>query len=87
MELPERLDASWVDALPDAELLNVESELHDAFIVIETEERRLHGDDYQLARGSAELMLAWRRWSMASLATRARGLHARYRPPARRQKH
>ena len=38
-----------------------------------------------LQRGSAELMLAWRRWNMASLATRARGLHARHRPPGHKR--
>jgi len=82
MQLPERIAASWVKSLPDAELLNAESELHDVFLVAEHEERRRRGDAYELARGSAELMLAWQRWSMVSFATRARGLHARYRAPA-----
>ena len=86
MKLPERINASWVDSLADGELLSVESQLHEAFNVLENEERQLRGDQYALARGSAALMLAWRHWNMASLATRARGLHARHRPPSHRRK-
>ena len=83
MELPERINASWVESLADADLVRIESQLHDVFNLAETEERRVQGGKYSLTRGSAELMLAWQRWNMVSLATRARGLHARYRPPAK----
>lgn len=84
MQLPEKINASWIDSLADADLLQAESQLHDAFNRLETEERRARGDEYALATGSAELMLAWQRWNMANHATRARGLHPRYRPPSRR---
>lgn len=87
MQLPERIAASWITSLPDAELLAVESQLHEVFLVAEDEERQRRGDAYELARGSAELMLAWQRWSVVSVAARSRGLLTHYRAPASRRAH
>ena len=79
MKLPDRIDGKWVDSLKDNDLLKAEFALHKTFVKLESEEKKLRGERYELMRSSAPLMDAWLRWSTVCTATRARGLHPRYR--------
>jgi hypothetical protein len=79
MRYPGNIDARWIDALSDGELLDAEAELRERFAKQQSLERKRSGAAYSLLRGPEELTSAWMRWSMVSTATRERGLRARYR--------
>ena len=74
MNLPEKIDARWIDALSDEELQSAEGELHARFTKLDAAERQTRGAAYDLLRGPEALTGAWMRWSMVSSAARARGL-------------
>jgi hypothetical protein len=79
MTLPDRIDAKWIDSLGDTELVQAEWELHKVFSRTENDEKKVHGTAMGTANWSELLMAAWMRWSLVQNATRARGLHPRYR--------
>jgi hypothetical protein len=79
MELPNRIDARWIDSLADKQLLRAEHALHTTFSRREAEEKRLRGSAYVMLRGPEPLVSAWIRWAMVNNATRARGLQPSYR--------
>jgi hypothetical protein len=82
MRVPEHVTSAWMDSLDDGDLLTAESRLHTAFSTLETEQRSLRGQSYQLLRGPAELLAAWANWSRVSTEIRERRLHARRRRSA-----
>ena len=75
MRLPEKINAKWIDALSNEQIVDAESQLRRAFARVEKAEKKQRGEAYALMRGSEELMLAWDRWTRVNGATRARGLH------------
>ncbi|MFL5576722.1 MAG: hypothetical protein ACJ79S_12215 [Gemmatimonadaceae bacterium] len=77
MRLPETINFRWIDGLADDALLTAETSLHKKFSTLQAAERKKRGAEFQLMRGSAELLLAWDRWSRVSSAARERGLHLR----------
>ena len=74
MMLPDRINAAWIDALSDAQLLEAEVDLHATFTTLDRAERSRRGASYDLMRGPEPLTGAWMRWSMVSNAVRSRGL-------------
>lgn len=78
--VPETINQTWIETLADDDILDIERRLHAKFSVIERREKKLHGARYQLFKGSAELLLAWDRWSRVSNATRERSLRIRREP-------
>ncbi|HYD53265.1 MAG TPA: hypothetical protein VEA99_11580 [Gemmatimonadaceae bacterium] len=79
MKLPERINANWIDAQSDEDLLSAEGDLHKSFTKQDKAERTRRGAEYQLLRGPESLTGAWMRWSMVSNAVRLRGLRVRDR--------
>jgi hypothetical protein len=74
VQVPDRINSQWLDALSDDELRGAEGELHAQFTAADRTERKLRGTTYDLMRGPETLTRAWMRWSMVSSAARARGL-------------
>ena len=74
MNLPERINAQWIDTLSDPELLEAEVNLHETFAALDRAEKARRGESYELLRGPEALTGAWMRWSMVSNAARTRGL-------------
>ena len=83
MLLPDRLTAAWIATLADTQLLQVESHLHGAFFVEETDEKRRRGGSYTLLQGPESLVTAWHRWILVNNEVRTRGLVIRQRNAAR----
>jgi hypothetical protein len=79
MTVPDRVTADWVAALPNGQLMTVESRLHSEFIDEENVEREKRGDRYTLLQGPAALVNAWLRWQMVNNEARSRGLLVRHR--------
>ena len=79
MKVPEHITGEWMDSLTDGDLLVAESSLRKSFFNLEREEKKRDGAQYELMRGSAELLAAWSRWSRVSTETRTRGLHPRWK--------
>jgi hypothetical protein len=75
---PDIINMKWIDTLTDADLLDVESRLHEQLAVIERREKKAKGDKYLLFRGPADLLDAWDRWSRINAATRERSLKPRH---------
>jgi len=76
MNLPDRINAQWIDTLSDPELIEVEGNLHETFAALDQAEKARRGESYSLLRGPEALTGAWMRWSMVSNAVRTRGLRA-----------
>lgn len=79
MNYPERIGASWLAGLTDAELQQAEWDLRSTFAQIESSEKARRGDRYDLMCGPPSLTNAWMRWSMVANAARARSLTLRYK--------
>lgn len=77
MRLPETITFRWIDGLENDALLAAEASLHTKFSTLQAAERKKRGAEFELMRGSAELLAAWDRWSRVSSAARERGLHLR----------
>jgi hypothetical protein len=77
MRLPETITHRWIAGLENDALLAAETSLHTKFSTLQASERRKRGAEFELMRGSAELLAAWDRWSRVSSAARERGLHLR----------
>jgi len=77
MRMPEHVTGSWMDSLTDGDLLTAESRLHKSFSTIEKAQKKLLGSEYELMRGSPELLAAWGCWSRVSTEARVRRLHVR----------
>jgi hypothetical protein len=76
MQIPERLNARWIDSISDAQLVSAEDQLHTEFVTYERAEKQRRGSRYELLRGPTTLVNAWLRWLLVSNATRSRGLLA-----------
>lgn len=74
MNIPDHINARWIDALGDEQLVQAEAELHAIFHEHETTEKARRGERYVLLQGPAVLVTAWHRWLQLSNATRSRGL-------------
>jgi hypothetical protein len=79
MEVPNRINGSWVATLTDEEIIGVEAGLHETYTALEHREKQARGDRYDLMRSPADLMEAWSRWSLVNAATRSRSLNPRKR--------
>ena len=79
MRVPTVINARWIDSLSNADLERAELRLRAVFARRERVEKKRRGIRYRLLQGPEALTGAWLRWSMVSNATRARGLHVRYR--------
>jgi hypothetical protein len=79
MNLPERINASWLGTLTDTDLVNVEAQLHGRFMALEKREKVLRGAKYNLVMGPPDLMDAWDRWCRVNTATTVRQLVPRRR--------
>lgn len=77
MKLPERITLGWLDSLVDADLIVAESTLREKFFALEHKEKARHGDEYDMMRGSEELLAAWDRWSRTSNEAVRRGIRVR----------
>ena len=77
MKLPQTINFKWIDGLENDDLLTAEARLHKQFSTLQSSERKKRGEDFELMRGSAELLAAWDQWSRVSAAARERGLHLR----------
>lgn len=80
MKLPERVNASWIASLADAQLLQAEGLLHAEFQKEQLAEKKRVGAKYDMMRGPESLMSAWQRWLMVSNEMRARGVLLHRRP-------
>ena len=79
MNVPERISADWIGTLTDADLIDVESLLHERFTALERREKVSKGSRYDLFRSPPDVMDAWDRWSRVLTATRSRSLSPRKR--------
>jgi hypothetical protein len=77
MRLPALINALWIDALPDNDLLEAESRLHAKFFKLEQAQKKLRGDKYMLFRGPVEVTDAWDRWARVNNAMYVRRLSPR----------
>lgn len=80
MKLPERVNASWIATLEDAQLLQAEAQLHAEFSKEELAEKKRAGARYEMMRGPESLMSAWQRWLLVSNEMRARGVLIHRKP-------
>ncbi|HVZ76798.1 MAG TPA: hypothetical protein VG818_02310 [Gemmatimonadaceae bacterium] len=74
MQLPDNVNARWIDTLADDQLIKAEAALHAVFNRQESTEKARAGERYMLLQGPAELVNAWQRWLMVNNETRSRGL-------------
>ena len=74
MTIPDRVDARWIAALADKQLVSAEAELHASFQREEVAEKQRAGARYMLLNGPSNLVNAWLRWLLESNAARSRGL-------------
>jgi hypothetical protein len=74
MVLPEKVNARWIAALGNDELLEAEAQLHSVFQKEEKAEKLRTGARYTMLRGPETLVSAWHRWLLVSNATRSRGM-------------
>jgi hypothetical protein len=79
MQLPDRIDPTWIGTLDDGALADAERQLNQIFFGLERQEKERRGTQYQLLRGPAPLIDAWLRWSLVTNAARKRGLRLHYR--------
>lgn len=72
MMIPDTLNARWVAALGNDQLLTAEAALRAIFHAEETQAKAHSGQRYVLLQGPPTLINAWHRWSLASneMATR-----------------
>lgn len=80
MKLPERVNATWIATLADAQLVQAESQLHAEFAKEENAEKKRAGARYQMMRGPETLMSAWQRWLLVNNEVRARGVLIHRKP-------
>jgi hypothetical protein len=64
------------------ELLDAEFAMHVRFIQLDAVEKRLKGRQYNLMKGSAELVDVWDQWGRLTRAARARSLEPRKLSPS-----
>lgn len=79
MQIPERVDARWIETLADSQLLTAEEKLRAEFAKREQAEKKIRGSRYEMMRGPSALVNAWLRWLLVSNAARTRGLAKRAR--------
>jgi hypothetical protein len=81
VKIPEKVTASWIDSLGDAQLISAEAALRKEFAKEETAEKERMGARYTMFRGPASLMGAWTRWSLVSNEAQMRRLAVKRRIP------
>ena len=74
ISIPARLNARWIAALADEQLVSAEAQLYGDFRTHEIAERSRSGARYVLLEGSPALVTAWHQWVVVHNATCARGL-------------
>jgi hypothetical protein len=72
--VPERIDAAWISTLADEDIIAIEARLQARFAILDSREKKLRGQSYNLMRGPADLVLAWDRWSRIRSARQSRKL-------------
>ncbi len=78
MNIPDRVDAHWIAALGDDELVAADLQLHADFHELELAEKGRKGGRYVLLQSPAGVVNAWHRWALVNNETRSRGLAVRY---------
>jgi len=73
MDIPTRINKSWIASLADEQLIVAEAQLHATFREQETIERRRTAR-YVLLEGPEALVSAWHRWMQLSNESVSRGL-------------
>lgn len=74
MNIPDHINARWIDTLGNDQLVQAEAELHAVFHQQESSEKARKGERYMLLQGPATLVSAWHRWLQVNNETRSRGL-------------
>jgi hypothetical protein len=77
ISVPEKLSTTWIRALSNTDLVDVEEKLHARLAVLERREKAARGVKYDLLRSPADVLDAWNRWSRVNNATRERSLNPR----------
>ena len=83
MQLPEKVNASWIATLGDRQLVQAEALLHGEFVDQQNTERLRMGARYTMLRGPQSLVNAWLRWLLVNNEALSRGVNVR-RKAARR---
>ena len=80
ISIPAKITTRWMETLGTDQLVAAEAQLFADFNARERKEKSRSGSRYMLLQGPADLVNAWRHWSLVSNEVRERGVcvkHAR----------